>query len=281
MQLSQMQDIAGVRAIVATTQQAQDLLHSYQTSSLRHTRKVTNYIESPRASGYRGIHVIWKYQSDKLGAQVYNGLNLEMQIRSSLQHTWATTVETMGTLTNQALKSSLGDDNWLRFFALMGSVIASREGAPPVPKTPTDQSELVSELRTYADRIYASARLRTIGAALRQLEENVADVPNSRYFLLELTPDTDTIKITGFMANQSQEAQSQYTEVEKRIGADERSDAVLVSVDSIASLRRAYPNTFWTRAPSQTSWKRFWPVDRLFGSPNAGSLRPTPPNWPR
>ena len=215
MQLSQMQDIAGIRAIVSTSQQALELLQSYQSSSLRHTRKITNYIESPRPSGYRGIHAIWRYQSDKPSAKIYNGLHLEMQIRSSLQHTWATTVETMGTLTKQALKSSLGDDNWLRFFALMGSVIAIKEGAPLVPGTPRSPDKLAAELRIYADRIYASSRLRSLGTALQQLEENVSDATKTKYFLLELTPDTDTVKITGFGANQSQKAQSLYTEVEK------------------------------------------------------------------
>ncbi len=53
MQLSQMQDIAGIRAIVSTADQAHELLQSYQASSLRHTKKITDYIERPRASGYR------------------------------------------------------------------------------------------------------------------------------------------------------------------------------------------------------------------------------------
>jgi hypothetical protein len=150
----------------------------------------------------------------------------------------------MGTLTKQALKSSLGDDNWLRFFALMGSVIALRENATLVPGTPEDFGEVIAELRKFADLTNAQFRLRTLGAALKQLDENVTGVPDAKYFLLELTPDTDTIRITGFKASQSQEAQSQYTDVEKRISGDERSDAVLVSVDSIASLRRAYPNYF-------------------------------------
>ena len=77
---------------------------------------------------------------------------------------------------------------------------------------------------------------------IAQLEENVGDTSQARYFLLELT--FDTIKITGFRTSEHQEAQFQYTDVEKRITADEASDAVLVSVDSIASLRRAYPNYF-------------------------------------
>jgi ppGpp synthetase/RelA/SpoT-type nucleotidyltranferase len=242
MQLSQMQDIAGIRAILADVDHVKKLVNSYQTSSLRHPSKITDYIARPRSSGYRGVHLIWKYASDKLGAQAFNGLHLEMQIRSSLQHTWATTVETMGTLTKQALKSSLGDNNWLRFFALMGSVIALKEGAPPVDGTPDNADALICELRAYADRVYALSRLRTIGNALRQLEQNVEDASQARYFLLELTPDT--IKITGFKTSEHQEAQLQYTDLEKRITTDEASDAVLVSADSISSLRRAYPNYF-------------------------------------
>jgi hypothetical protein len=244
MQLSQMQDIAGIRAIVSTNDQARELLHNYQSSSLRHTRKITDYTEKPRISGYRGIHIIWHYQSDKESAKIYNELQLEMQIRSSMQHTWATTVETIGTLTRQALKSSLGDDNWLRFFSLMGSVIALKEGGAIVPNTPKDEKDLFSELRNYAEKTNAVLRLRGLGEALRQLEENVSDSKNTKYFLLELTQDTGTIKVTGFRSNQSQEAQFRYTEVEKRIASDERRDAVLVSVDSISSLRKAYPNYF-------------------------------------
>lgn len=242
MQLTQMQDIAGCRAILATVSQVRELVQNYQHSSLRHSKKVTDYIEKPRPSGYRGVHVIWRYLSDKAPAQFYNGLQLEMQIRSSLQHTWATTVETMGTLSGQALKSSLGDNDWLRFFALMGSVIAMKEAAPVVPETPTDPDELCAELKNYAHRVNALNRLRNIGAALRQLEDNVGAGAEAHYFLLELSPDL--IKVTGFKFSQHQEAQTRYTEAEKKIANDERSDAVLVSVDSIASLRRAYPNYF-------------------------------------
>jgi len=60
-----------------------------------------------------------------------------MQIRSQLQHAWATAVETVGTFLQQALKSSQGDEGWQRFFALMGNAMAMRERRPPVPNTPT------------------------------------------------------------------------------------------------------------------------------------------------
>ena len=42
----------------------------------------------------------------------------------------------------------------------------------------------------------------------------------------------------------SEKATAEYLEVEKKIRASQDSDAVLVSVDSMAALRRAYPNYF-------------------------------------
>lgn len=39
-----------------------------------------------------------------------------MQIRSKIQHSWATAVEVVGAFTKQALKASAGDPRWLDFF---------------------------------------------------------------------------------------------------------------------------------------------------------------------
>jgi hypothetical protein len=41
---------------------------------------------------------------------------VEIQIRTKLQHSWATAVEVMGTYLNQPLKQSLGDDEYLDIF---------------------------------------------------------------------------------------------------------------------------------------------------------------------
>jgi hypothetical protein len=73
---------------------------------------------------------------------VYNGLKVEIQIRTTLQHVWATAVETVGTFIQQALKSSQGEAEWLRFFALMATHMALREGRQPVPGTPQNSNEI-------------------------------------------------------------------------------------------------------------------------------------------
>ena len=105
--LSQMQDIAGCRAILPTVKHVDGLVLKYRKSDIKHELiRMDDYIREPKASGYRGIHLIYRYFSDK--NTTYNDLKVEVQLRSTAQHLWATAVETVGTFTQQALKSSTG-----------------------------------------------------------------------------------------------------------------------------------------------------------------------------
>ena len=159
LKLSDMQDIGGCRAVADSIQKARSLTLSYRTSRIKHHLVDSDdYIQNPKRSGYRGIHLIYTYYSDR--KETYNGLKIEIQIRSTLQHAWATAVETVGTFIRQALKSSQGERHWLRFFALMGTAIALWEGTPPVPDTPTTKTALRKELLNYATRLDVEARLK-------------------------------------------------------------------------------------------------------------------------
>ena len=144
--LSQMQDIGGCRAVLHTSEQAYDLALDFMASRIRHKLvRHKDYIEQPRQSGYRSIHLVYEYDTDR--STHWRGLKTEIQIRSLLQHQWATAVETVGTFTRNDLKSNLGNATWLRFFALMSTVIAQSEGRPGIPDTPTDQSKLLNEIK--------------------------------------------------------------------------------------------------------------------------------------
>lgn len=241
MALSTMQDIGGCRAVVGSVSEVTQLVKSYEGSDLKHKLvRVVDYIREPRESGYRSVHLIYRYFSDR--KPTYNGLQIEMQIRSQLQHAWATAVETVGTLRQQALKSSLGDADWLRFFALMGTAIALRERTAPVPSTPRARSELVPELRDLATRLDVEGHLTAMGVVLRHL--TTPATPNARYFLLELDPGARSVNIAEYETKDLPKASAEYLETERRIAGRPGADAVLVSVDSLAALQRAYPNYF-------------------------------------
>jgi hypothetical protein len=68
----------------------------------------------------------------------------------------------------------------------------------------------------------------------------------SDYFLLKLDPLAGVVHVSGYRTDQLPMATKEYTEVERGIAEKtvQYLDAVLVSVDSMASLKRAFPNYF-------------------------------------
>ncbi len=60
----------------------------YESASRIKHKRVTkkDYIGHPRESGYRGVHLVYRYFSDRKTTAVYNDMKIEMQIRSQLQH---------------------------------------------------------------------------------------------------------------------------------------------------------------------------------------------------
>jgi hypothetical protein len=163
-------------------------------------------------------------------------------MRSVLQHAWATAVETVGIFTKQALKSSEGDANWLRFFALASSVIAQQEGSAEVPGVPAFNGERDAEFRSLATDLNVREVLNTYQNMLRALERH--STKDAKFFLLSLEPEEKRISAKGFLTRDSITANQQYTEMEERLASKPGAQAVLVKVDSVAALRRAYPNYF-------------------------------------
>lgn len=243
MRLWDMQDIGGCRAVVRNLDVVQRLVESYKSSSIRHRlTHEDDYIKEPRDSGYRSRHLIYRYVSDR--NEIYNGLKVEIQIRTPLQHAWATTVETVDAFTKQALKSSRGRPEWERFFQLMGTEMAFREDTPPVLNTPTDGKELRKELKECADELNVVASLAGFATALKVTERASAKKTDADYFLLSLDNINERLSVTGYKRKELRQASKAYANKEKQIRDKSGTDAVLVSVNSIRNLRRAYPNYF-------------------------------------
>lgn len=241
MKLSRMQDLGGCRAVVSDVKRVDALLDFYREKTQMKHKLVREdfYIWEPKKSGYRGVHLVYAYHSDK--KSTYNDLKIEIQLRSQLQHAWATAVETVGTFTQQALKSSMGEENWLRFFSLMSSALALREGTPIVPDTPSDPEDLIEELRELAAELQVVDRLGAFGAAMQHVEKQLK--PGKKHtFLLELDLETRVLRVNTY--DNASQATTAYGLAERKTEGDASIDLVLVGADSIASLRRAYPNYF-------------------------------------
>lgn len=105
-----MQDLGGCRAVLPDLNGVYSVAQSFLRAQHKHKLiRQDDYVLKPKPSGYRGVHLVYSYRSDR--TETWNGLAIEIQIRSQLQHAWATAVETVGLFTNQARKSSMGKAN--------------------------------------------------------------------------------------------------------------------------------------------------------------------------
>ncbi len=176
MQLSRMNDIGGCRAVVQSVSHVDSLVNFYEKARAKSPRrgheflKKYDYIKSPKRDGYRSVHLVYKYRTTSKRHRAWNGLRIEIQIRSRLQHIWATAVETVDAFTGQALKSNIGEESWKRFFALMGSVLALKEGKPTIPGTPLVEDETKRELK----ELYSKERMETTLWGMNIAVENIA-----------------------------------------------------------------------------------------------------------
>jgi Region found in RelA / SpoT proteins len=204
--------------------------------------KKFDYIRYPKVDGYRSVHLIYKYRSSAPQYAIYNGLRIEIQLRTQLQHTWATAVETVSTFTGQALKANVGTEEWKRFFMLMGSAIARRERRPVVPNTPDKAHDSVKELRKLSGELRAKTVLQGMNAALTMATSG--SNANAQFFLLELDTKRLSIKVTGYDQRDFARASKDYLVLEKENQLYPERQTVLVSVDSIDALRAAYPNYY-------------------------------------
>lgn len=241
MKLSRMQDIGGARAVLPSVEDVARLGKIYrQRKTVFQLVGERDYVARPKASGYRSVHFVYRYHSAR--KSVYNGLNVELQLRTRLQHAWATAVETVGTFLGQSLKASEGRGDWLRFFVLIGSGFALAEGTPTAPGVPDDPRVLVKTIRDAARHLQVTEKIGAFGSALRVTEER-EEMRRSKYFLLELQPDRGLLTVRGYRDDQLADASRDYLTHEKH-SARTAGDTVLVASDSLESLRRAFPNYY-------------------------------------
>jgi len=248
MKLFQMQDIGGCRAVLSNISEARKLCDNYYLKGDLKHKKVNfkDYIDKPKEDGYRSIHLVYEYKSDKDRKKEFNGLRVEVQIRSKLQHIWATAIETVDFFTRQAIKSSEGHPDWVDFFKLVSSAFAKMENCPCIPHTPEDEKELYSKIKEKEKELNVISKMAGWTSAMRFFGEKIKAKSKKKvqFFLLELDILGEKLNITSYAKEEEQKAIVEYSTLEKRHSGRKDYDVVLVGVDTANDLQKAYPNYF-------------------------------------
>ena len=239
MSLYRMQDLGGCRVIVPTIEDVYNVKKKFQTSRIRHELvNEKDYIANPNPNtGYRGVHLIYKYLSDR--RDDFNGLQVEIQLRSKKQHIWATAVETVGIFTQNGLKFNQGSDRWLRFFKVVSALFSIDEKSAVVEGVSEHPAVIINELLDIMQELKVVEKLFTIGLATTKMGR-IQRSKTPGYYLMALDVENSKLNITKYTNIERATDEYNKIEMEKTDGID----VVLVSAQSFDSLMHAYPNYF-------------------------------------
>ncbi|TPI35217.1 hypothetical protein FJW08_01630 [Mesorhizobium sp. B3-2-1] len=240
--LDTMNDIGGCRAIMPDIKSVRMLLASMRDRFPHeiHSREF-DYIDEPKPDGYRSHHIVFQYRPRAADTEAFEGRRIELQVRTTLQHSWATAVEAVGLFRRQDLKHGKGEQDWLRLFQLMSAEFAYVEQCP-VPIGVPDHDDRVRELRDINTRIGATSILEDIKNLTLYSDNFVQPTQKCRYYLLQYGKDHN-VTIEPFRTIML--GALTLEEIEKKIelrGIDVT--AALVEVDKVEKLVEMYQNYF-------------------------------------
>ena len=241
MGLGGVQDIGGGRFVfddINSLLLAKTVIEKTDIESFKLAKAPIDYVQQPKESGYRSIHFAYKYSSDNPD---FNGAYLEIQIRTRLQHDWATAVETAELIANSHLKASQGDSNWLEFFKLVSAIFAKKENMPGGEKF--GQLDTRSLCRKYYELNSTYQFLTQLKALVGAVKIANEQSFSKGYAVLAIQYDKKQSTFYHFADEKLDQANALYSKLESML-KPETGAVVLVSVTGMKELQEAYSSYF-------------------------------------
>ncbi|SMN02534.1 RelA/SpoT domain protein [uncultured Candidatus Thioglobus sp.] len=251
MQLSRMQDIGGLRIVVDTINEVNLITDEIRKVEKHGGFRFTsangkNYIENIAPSGYRSIHLIYKYDKN---IPTEKQCRVEIQIRTKLQHSWATAVEVVGTYLNQPLKQSLGSNKYLDIFKDVGKLFQELE-------TGKIEYESIQKVKQDIERIELLNKLRSVDI----VADYIGNTTKGQYILLKMDFKQQIVEIVQYGKAKFEQANKDYLKMEMDNSSNRAVEVVLISIQDIRKLQQSYPNYF------MDTTEFFKNLDKLFES---------------
>ena len=247
MSLSRMQDIGGIRIVLPTVNDVYRLHDDIVKSKGRFEHEALlppyDYIQLPKPDGYRSLHQIFKYKNMKMPE--LDGLFIELQIRTKLQHSWATAVETLGLVEKSSFKTGEGAEEFKHFFKLASALFAHHEKQPIIDELASKAiNELADELMTLEQELQIYAKLKGLIVTAKHIETSSSK--SDEYHLMELdtSKDSPAVSLIPFTKSQLDIAESLYKMREIATQHTPNIEVVLIAAGNLKDIKKAYPNYF-------------------------------------
>jgi len=244
MQLDRMQDIGGLRVVLKHKKDVYDLHKNILSSKrLEHTPELPpkDYIAEPKADGYRSLHQVFKYANKK--HPELNGLRIELQIRTALQHSWATAVETLGIVEKSSFKSGEGSEQFKRFFKVSSALYSLDEDTSILSEYAHMGKELlIKELNEIESELQVRSKLKGLTISAKHIEQTSKSFAG--YHLMELDAAKGKLSLIPFQKAQLDYAEDFYVMREQATRDNPDISVVLISAGNVRNIKKAYPNYF-------------------------------------
>lgn len=241
MGLETMQDIGGIRVILDNINDVYHLHNLLMKSRFPHKAILSpnDYIKEPKPDGYRSLHQVYKYAN--LKHPELNVLHIELQIRTKLQHSWATAVETLGIVEKSSFKTGEGSEEFKRFFKLSSALFSIVEKQPVLEEyRDMPRNVLISELKALEAELQVTTKLKGLAITAKQIESSSNNFTG--YHLMILDAKEGKVSIINFTKNQLASAELLYTAQEAATRDNPNISVVLISAGNVKEIRKAYPN---------------------------------------
>lgn len=261
MQLSTMNDIGGCRIVLSNTKKVYKLVKFLTLSNKFQLRN--DYIENPKPDGYKSIHLIGEFNNS-------NGekRKIELQIRTRVQHSWATALEIVDLFTQQSIKTNMGNKDWSDFFLylskqftllernnyLLSSKIESNYIKFIEDFKKSENEELrfsIYKVHTLIDKLNIINNFNLFKESLNITSSHLSQYKAQEGYILikidKLTSgkeETFNVSSVFYPKKDLDEALEEYLRIEKNTLSGKAYVVALVSVDSISDIQNAYPNYF-------------------------------------
>ena len=245
--LTRMQDIAGCRAIVKNLKKLKALQVKLENSKSVHKIIRTKEYLTPKNSGYGGVHLVYSCYEGQEDDHEWKRAKVEVQLRTELQHAWATSLEIIDTLEQINLKTSHdGHDEWREFFSIAGRLVAHKETACII-EDDRELNSLRKRLDDLSCQLDILAKIARYTFAINFATHDKTPKANKRsqgMFLVKMYhPENGKIKVIPefFRMKEIDIALEHLNEADLD---NSIAVSILVSASDVRALKQAYPNYF-------------------------------------
>lgn len=235
MNLVRMDDVAGCRLIFKSIKDLYNFRNEFHKARFNHKRRNEvdkyDYIKTPKLTGYRGVHDVYEYDVNSITNRHLNGLYVEIQYRTLVQHAWATAVEVIGFITESQPKFEYGDDRYLKAMIFASEILArafeDQTGALP----DIGDGKLVQDFLSLEKELHLLRTLRGLNSA----DKTYTEKKNA----ILVFSSADNLEIYEY--RDATDALRRLFELEKEFPDH---DIVLVRADTSEDVRLAFKNYF-------------------------------------